>query len=352
MSGKRIRHVAIGSAAALAFGLGAGLAQAAESVLFIGNSFTYGAGSPAWKYRVNSITDLNNPAGAEAGAGPVGAGRVGAAAPATAVAGADAAAPGGPCASAGPGGPGGPGRPVGGGNTGPTGGVPALFKMFTQEAGLDYDVSAETVGGMGLEYHYAQKRALIDKSWDHVVMQSQSVLDATKPGDPTLLISGARDLAEMLGAKNPRVNVLLTSTWSRADQVYCPTGHWAGQPIEQMALDLRRGYDAAAVSSPYIRGVLPVGEAWNRAFAVGLADPNPFDGVSFNQISLWTNDYYHASAAGYYLEALMVFGKITGRDPASLGPQEIAARELGLSRTQATALQEVARDELAASSRP
>ena len=29
------------------------------------------------------------------------------------------------------------------------GGVPAFFKAFTREAGLDYDVSLETVGGKG-----------------------------------------------------------------------------------------------------------------------------------------------------------------------------------------------------------
>lgn len=341
MLGRTIQRAAIVSLAALAFGLGAGFAQAAESVLFVGNSFTYGAGSPVWKYRVDSITDLNNLPGAVASPDPlpgVGGGVLAAAATPASAGAADAA-------------PGGTGRPGGGGggNSGPTGGVPALFKLFTVQAGLDYDVSSETVGGQGLEYHYAQKRSLIDKPWDHVVMQGHSLLDLAKPGDPALLISGARDMAEMLGAKNPRVNALLMSTWARADQVYRPEGHWAGKPIEAMALDLRRGYDAAAASSPYIRGVLPVGEAWNRAFAAGVADPNPYDGISFNQVSLWTNDYYHASAAGYYLEALMVFGKITGRDPVSLGPQEIAARELGLSRTQATALQQVARDELAAS---
>ena len=38
------------------------------------------------------------------------------------------------------------------------GGVPAFFKAFTQEAGLDYTVSLETVGGKGMDYHFAEKR--------------------------------------------------------------------------------------------------------------------------------------------------------------------------------------------------
>ena len=59
-------------------------AAAATSVLFIGNSFLFGSGSAVRFYRAETVTDLN-----------------------------------------------------GEGN----GGVPALFKSFTQQAGLDYDVS-------------------------------------------------------------------------------------------------------------------------------------------------------------------------------------------------------------------
>ena len=62
----------------------------ADTILFVGNSFTFGARSPVWKYRADTVADLNG--------------------------------------------------------TG-YGGVPALFKLFTKEAGLDYAVSEETVGG-------------------------------------------------------------------------------------------------------------------------------------------------------------------------------------------------------------
>ena len=66
---------------------------------------------------------------------------------------------------------------------------------------------------------------------------------------------------------------------------------------------------------------MPVGLAWNRAFAAGVADPNPYDGITPGQINLWAYDSYHASEFGYYLEALLVFGKVTGHDPLSLGVQ-------------------------------
>jgi hypothetical protein len=46
-----------------------------------------------------------------------------------------------------------------------------------------------------------------------------------------------------------------------------------------MAKDVRTGYDLAAKSSPVIKGVIPVGEAWVRAMDAGLADSNSLDGI-------------------------------------------------------------------------
>ena len=72
------------------------------------------------------------------------------------------------------------------------------------------------------------------------------------------------------------------------------------------------------------------------------------DGVDAGKINLWTTDHYHASDRGYYLEALVIFGHLTGRDPRSLGENECSGFELGLSRAEVKALQQVAFDELAA----
>jgi hypothetical protein len=226
--------------------------------------------------------------------------------------------------------------------------VPALFKVFANQAGLDYAVSLETVGGSGLDLHVEKKAGLIGRPWDRVVMLGQSMLDNTKPGDPTKLIKAAKQISELFARHNPRVDIRLVATWSRADQTYPEKGAWHGKSIETMALDVRRGCDLAAAGAPLIRAVLPVGEAWNRAFKAGVADPNPYDGIAFNQVSLWTNDHYHASTYGYYLEALVIFGDLTGLDPRSLGKAERAAADLGMSQTQAAALQAVAAEELAA----
>ena len=285
-----IARLALPLGVALAAALAAGGVQAA-SILFIGNSFTFAALSPVRHYKAETVTDLN-------GEG--------------------------------------------------TGGVPALFKAFTREAGLDYTVSLETSPGKNFDWHYANKRAAIARRWDAVVMQGFSTLDGQKPGDPTNMIKYATLVAADLRAQNPDVAIYYDATWSRADMTYQPTGHWYGKPIEAMAKDIRAGYDQAKAATPGAKAVLPVGDAWNRAFANGFADPNPYDGISFGKVDLWAYDNYHASSYGYYLEALVIFGGITGRDPRSLGEREACADDLGISPAQTKALQQTAYETLAA----
>jgi len=274
----------------LTLALGGTVATAAPSVLFIGNSYLFGYGSAVRYYRANTVADLNDEG---------------------------------------------------------IGGVPALFKSFTQQAGLDYDVALETRGGIGLDFHLANKLDVIGKRrWDTVVMHGYSTLDADKPRDPAKLIATTRQMAEFLRGKNPNVTIYLMATWSRADQVYPAKGAWAGQPIDVMAHDVRAAYDKAA-SAASVKAVIPVGEAFNRAMQTGVADPNPYDGIDAGKFNLWTYDAYHASAHGYYLEALVIFGQLTGRDPRSLGDTECSAFELGLSKAEAKSLQQVAFDQLA-----
>jgi hypothetical protein len=273
--------------------LGATPALAAPTtILFIGNSFTFGAPAGAAPvvehFRPGTVTDLN-------GSG--------------------------------------------------IGGVPALFKAFTEEAGLDYQVSLETSPGKGLDWHYANALKTISKPFDVAVLQSYSTLDASRPGNPATLIKYAGLVAQALRAQNPKIDIRLDSTWSRPDQTYRLTGAWYGKPIGQMALDVRAGYDQAGQAG-HMR-VIPVGQAFSRAIAAGLADPNPYDGIEAGKVNLWAPDNYHASFHGYYLEALTIFGQVTGRDPRSLGANEGVAREIGIAPQMAAALQRVAAEQLA-----
>jgi hypothetical protein len=265
--------------------------SSAGSILFIGNSFTFAYGSPVRYYRADSVTDLN-----------------------------------------------------GGGQ----GAVPALFKSFTAQAGLSYDVYLETEPGVGIDWHLEHKLDVISqRPWDSVVMHGFSTLDPKKPGDPTVLIASVQQMASVLRAKNSKVDIRVMATWPRADQTYQPQGAWYGKPIEAMAHDVREGYNRAAAGTPGI-GVVPVGDAWVRAMHTGVADANPYDGIDAGKVNLWTYDSYHASTYGYYLEALVLFGAITGKDPRALGEFECSGFELGLSAPQVGALEQVAFDQLAA----
>lgn len=276
-------------------------AFAATRILFIGNSFTFGAHSAAMHYETDQVRDLNPPDKL--------------------------------------------GRTIGG--------VPALFKEFTKEAGLDYDVSLETVGGKGFDYHLAEKKPLIDKSWDVVVGHGFSLLDADHPGNPALLISSTKQMADMLAARNPQVKFYTVATWSRADKVLAPDAPppWKGTPIQQMGQDVEKAYEAAAKNAGgKVTGVIPLGLAWNNAIEQGLADDNPYDDKGADKMNLWAYDSYHASSFGYYLEAAMDFGRVTGKDPMMLGAKgkDHVAEDLGISPKQQQALLKLAHDALAA----
>lgn len=266
------------------------VAQAATSVLFIGNSFTYGHGSAVRYYRADTVRDLNREG---------------------------------------------------------QGGVPALFKSFTQQVGLDYDVAIETRGGTGIDWHVLNRLSVITQQpWDIVVAHGFSTLDAKRPGNPEQLVQTALQLAQALQAKNPKADLRLEATFPRADETYGPKGAWYGKTIGDMAKDVRAGYDLAAKSSPVIKGVIPVGEAWVRAMDAGVADSNSLDGTDAGKLNLWTYDNYHASVAGYYLKGLVVFGALTLQDPRSLGGNECSGFELGLSVPQIKALAQVAYEQL------
>lgn len=256
-----------------------------RSVLFIGNSFTFGAQSDVMTYRKESVTDLNGDG---------------------------------------------------------MGGVPALFMRFAEEAGLHYQVSLETAAGQTLAWHLANKRGVIDRPWDAVVLQQYSTLDPDKPGDVTTTIPAVRDLTKLLRHRNPGVDISLVATWTRPDLTFPAGKHWSGQPVQRMALDLRSADDQVRAAVPAIGQVIPVGQAFNCAITRKIADANPYDGVAPGRINLWASDNYHASTYGYYLEALTIFAAVTHSDPRRLGRNEKAARDLGIRPRDRVKLQDIA----------
>lgn len=256
-----------------------------RSILFVGNSFTFGAMSEVMTYRKDSVSDLNSDG---------------------------------------------------------MGGVPAVFKRFADESGLRYRVSLETAAGQTLAWHLANKAAVIDRPWDSVVLQQYSTLSPDKPGDATDTIPAVRGLVDLLRKRNPRVMVSLVATWTRPDLTYPPDKPWSGQPVTRMALDLRKADDRVRAAVPSVARIVPVGEAFNCAIARGIADPDPYDAPTPGEVDLWATDHYHASNYGYYLEALTIFAAVTHVDPRALGATEKAARDLEISPEMARRLQSVA----------
>lgn len=282
--------------AAALLGFSASPSFAAPKILFVGNSLDFADWGYARYYKADTVTDLNGKAA----------------------------------------------------NGKTQSGTPGLFKQFAREAGLDYDVYLETLPGQGLDAHLKTKRELLDKPWDIVVMHGYTTLDQKNPGDPALLYSTSKEMTEMLRKQNPKVVIYLSSTYSRPDTTY-PTGqHWNGQPIQQMAKDVLAAYvEVAKQNNIPQANIIPLGGAFNRAIDTGFADANPYDGVEAGKHDLWAWDHYHSSNMGYYIHALVDFGKITGKDPLSLGANEEVAEDMGFSPDEATAMQKIAHDTLA-----
>ncbi len=281
-------------------------AAPAVKILFVGNSFVHGAFEPVLSYNTQAVTDEN--AGLPA-SDPRWENR-------------------------------------GGKPSGPWGGVAAIFKQFTTEAGLNYDVHVELSGGMPLRFHYEHALSVIARpQWNVVVLQELStgpVLE-TKTGSPADFARYTALLEQAVHRASPSANVFLYETFARADLTYPPGSPYAGKSIDAMGDALHDAYYREAQTEGRIAGVAPVGDAWLRAIREGVAEPNPY-APEAGKLDLWNVDNYHPSKWGAYLNACVFFERLTNRDARTLGPNERAAADLGISPAQAQTLQRIAHE--------
>jgi hypothetical protein len=183
--------------------------------------------------------------------------------------------------------------------------------------------------------------------------------------------------------RNPDAEIYLTQTWARPDMVFphlatipdpnyptVPDGrpivaqpptpdtlYYQSEGLAGMTTDLHAAFAAKLAANPNLAGVIPVGDAFQRALDDGIAKADGFynaegtyaEEVPSDKLNLWWIDYLHASAHGSYLSALVIFGKLTGISPASFGASEKAASDLGINPGDAVRLQRVATDQLVAS---
>lgn len=276
------------------------LALAAQTnVLFVGNSFTHGHAAPAMTYNKAQITDANG--------------------------------------------------------TG-YGGVPGIFKKLTTQAGLNYNITIEAVSGESLNYHVANKSAIIgDAKWNIVVLQEQSTtpLPTAHGGSPTSFMTGADALHDLVLSKNPAAQVVLYETWSSP---YSANAQTYSGALQTMQTDLTNAYFTARYRSvrtsgkPDFDSVVRVGDAFMRAVDQGFADTDLSDGTPADMFYLWAEDNRHAGKFGCYLSAVLFFGKFTGLDPRTLtSATGTAAADLGINATQAQRIHQIAYETLALS---
>lgn len=259
---------------------------------------------------------------------------------------------------------------------GPYGGIPGLFAEFAVEAGLNYEVHIEAISSATLQTHISAARdVIVNTKWDAVVLQEQS----TKPlpaalanggnSNPAGFCTSVQTLDDSIHDAAPSAAIYLYETWPRADGAKALVGDSAQAGFDAVYADAlatlgdayHDAYYRAAALAAGVRAVAPVGEAWQRAWAQGVAESNPYTGSS-GLPSLWYGinidndpaisapDRYHPSIYGAYLSALVLFQQITGTDVQILGPDESAAIGLGIPGAVAAQLQQVASQTVAVES--
>ena len=377
----KLNHIARRLALASALAATAALAQADPiTVLFVGNSYTFGRVDPVMSYNTANVRDLTAPMWQ---ANPTGSNAF---------------------------------------EPHPWGGVPGIFQRLTTQAGLDYEVSMSTRNAASLRGHLLNTNAaewdlrsnIGSQRWDQVVLQEQSdealirrpglasnpeytrlyldlIEDWTHQG--AALTYRERDfiggnqagcvaLGYSAGACSTQRNLpananaststelFLYETWARPNLVsgafVTTTDPVTGAvtrtetpantffpDLESMTNELVAAYAGAAAAagadaSGGFAGIAPVGRSFMRAVSEGVATRNMWgpDAATDGLIDLWFDDGTHASAHGSYLSALTLFGTLTGLDPALFGSTELAAAELGISPADAVALQRIASEEL------
>jgi hypothetical protein len=139
-----------------------GAAAAQTRVLFVGDSFTHGKYAPVLNYNAAAVTDENY------GLTPTS-----------------------------------PRYESLASEPGPWGGIPGIFKKFTDEAGLNYEVHLEAISAKSLQYHYDNALAVIAQpTWQKIVLQEVSTrpLPANRGGERAAFYSAVASLEQAIHA--------------------------------------------------------------------------------------------------------------------------------------------------------
>jgi len=252
---------------------------------------------------------------------------------------------------------------------GPWGGIPGIFSELAEEMHLNYEVHIEAISATSLAKNYdAASDVIAQAGWQAVVLQELSVkplprsLTNNKLSNPPAFWASVQTIEQAVHAVAPKAQIFLYETWASGDLAKAIAGDTSQPDFEEKyfkALDELldtnlASYRCAAQRDGKVAGVAPTGEAWRRAWADGLANPDPFQvspsplpllwyGINaVNDPPITKPDYHHPSVYGAYLSGLVLFMKMTGADVRRLGANEQAAAELGIPGRLASRLQQEA----------
>ncbi len=162
--------------------------------------------------------------------------------------------------------------------------MPAMFEALLLAADVEATVKTVAFPNYGLQDHWLSEKtrgALAEGPWDVVVMQQGP--SATE-GRPSLL-KYSRRFSKLI---RPGARPALFMVW----------------PAKSRFFDFDGVCDSYRAAAEAVDGILlPVGEAWRLAWEKD------------SQLALYGPDGFHPSVAGSYLAALVIFQRLTGRDP-------------------------------------
>jgi len=257
------------------------------------------------------------------------------------------------------------------GETGPWGGIPGIFAEFASEAGFPYDVHIEAISATSLAKNYSAASDVITRpNWDTVVLQEAtfqpipSSISLDSNSNPASFCTAVNTIEAAVHTTAPNARIFLYETGAPADTAYRLST--AAAPfsdsayllsLETLTSAYHDAYVSAASQNQRIAGIAPTGDAWSLAWSLGVANPDPYGGNA-SGVSLTFNyqsgsspstrntptdaGFHHPSIYGAYLNALVLFQRISDTDVRTLGGAEQAAAFLGIAPEVAVDLQKVA----------
>jgi len=314
-----------------------------KRILFVGDSFTHGRYSPVRNYNSANVTDENYDINGAANSNAAN-------------------------------------RMESSSEPGPYGGIPGIFKMLTTEGStpVNYDVHIYAISSTELATLYSDGTAVIaNPEWNDVVLQELSFeplppsLSGTS-SDPQTFCNAVKTVEQGVHNVNSSASIYLYETWARADETetYATnnSGSFASAQSTLTTSYHNVYYEAASVANDSnIAGVAPAGDAWlseiNTSGSDMMQDPYGYSYTGSVSPFLWflyvsgsnpstgssgspAPDYLHPSVYGAYLNALVLYEEITGKNSTLLGGTESAASTLGISSAIAAQLQSIAHSQV------